>query len=72
MTHPESKSLSPKGQPCERRTIGLLTRRRIRATSYSDIGKEANRLDERTTGLLLLAELEEALTSYGNIADATN
>lgn len=50
--HPESKSLGPNGEAVTRQTAGLLRRRGVEAippTVY--IGKEANRLDQRLSGL---------------------
>jgi len=46
-THPEAKSLGPKGQPCGRRTVGLLLRRPVMVGTIALIGKESNRLEER-------------------------
>ena len=52
VAHPESKSLGPDGEPVTRRTAGVLRRRGVEAlppTVY--IGKEANKLDDRLSGL---------------------
>ena len=51
-THPEPKSLGADGHPCDRRTIGLLSRRPVRAGTRSCIGKESNRLEEVLHGLV--------------------
>jgi hypothetical protein len=63
-THPEAKSLGPDGRPCDRRTVGLLTRRPVRVAAIHYIGKEANKLDERESGLV--ADLDDVLTEYRN------
>ena len=51
-THPETKSLGPDGQPCDRRTAGLLGRRPAMATEMVVVGKEANELEQVETGLI--------------------
>jgi hypothetical protein len=51
-THPEPKSLGPDRQPCGRQTRGLLQRRPVTATEISYIGKESNRLEETSAGLI--------------------
>jgi hypothetical protein len=51
-SHPEPKSLGPDGAPSSRRTSGPLQRRPVAATAITYIGKEANRLEETTAGLI--------------------
>jgi hypothetical protein len=63
-THPESKALGPDGRVCDRQTIGLLRRRPITAGKIVLIGKEANRLDERSSGELSADDLDQHLTTY--------
>jgi len=65
LTHPEPKSADANGAPCARETIGLLRLRHIHADSYTHIGKEANRLDERETDQLTAADLDEHQLEYG-------
>ena len=61
--HPEPKSLDPRGQPCARRSPpGLLSRRSVEMLTLSLIGKESNRLDETTAGLI--GTLDDTLTIY--------
>lgn len=63
-THPESKALGPDGKPCGRMTIGLLSRRPVIAGRVLLIGKEANRLEERSSGELTVNDLDQHLTTY--------
>ena len=63
-THPEPKSLDPDGRPCHRQSVGLLQRRPVTATEISYIGKESNRLDETTAGLI--HDSSEILSSYSD------
>lgn len=49
-THPESKSLGPDGQPCNRATAGLLRRRPVKAAAIHHIGKESNKSRRRSPG----------------------
>src|SRR2546430_12953803 len=49
--HPEPKSVGADGQPCNRATIGLLSRRPVRVGVRRYIGKESNRLEEVLPGL---------------------
>lgn len=49
-THPEPKSCDPSGQPCDRRSTGLLGRRPVLVRLVREIGKEANRLEELASG----------------------
>jgi hypothetical protein len=51
-SHPEPKSLGTDGAPCDRSRVGLLRRRPVTATAITYIGKEANRLEEATAGLI--------------------
>jgi len=53
--HPEDKSLSPDGEPCEAYTRGLLLRRPIQAmTPFNFIGKEIERRTQEGEDLILL------------------
>jgi len=63
-THPESKSLGPDGQTCDRGTVGLLQRRPVTVGKIVLIGKESNRLEERSRGELTTDDLDERLTTY--------
>jgi hypothetical protein len=60
--HPEPKSLSPDLRPCSRKTRGLLHRRPVIATEISYIGKESNRLEETSAGLI--HDAAEILSHY--------
>jgi len=60
--HAEPKSLGPDGAPCGRATIGLLTRRPVRAGSAVYIGKESNRHEEVDRGLV--HEIAEVRATY--------
>lgn len=51
-THPESKSLGPSGEVCDRKTKGLLKRRQITVMGIMYVGKESNRLEEVQAGLI--------------------
>jgi hypothetical protein len=46
LNHPEYKSADASGRVCDKRTVGLLTRRNIRVGKIRYIGKESNRLEE--------------------------
>ena len=61
-THPEAKSLGPDGSPCDRATLGLLSRRPIKAAAIHYIGKESNKIEEALSGLI--TDLGDALTEY--------
>ena len=61
---PETKALGPDGAACERDTVGLLGRRPILATTIAHLGKESNRLDERTGSLLDLDDEPAYQTIY--------
>jgi len=50
--HPEPKSLGPDGQPCDRATVGLLSRRPVRAGRAVYVGKESNRHEDVDHGLV--------------------
>ena len=63
-THPESKSLGPDGRPCGRGTVGLLRRRPVTVGTITLIGKESNRLEERSRGELAVDDLDERITTY--------
>lgn len=49
-THPEAKSAGVDGLVCSRRTVGLLSRRKVRETYVTHVGKEANKLEEVQAG----------------------
>lgn len=51
--HPESKSTEASGLVCRRTTKGVLHRRAVKAATVTHIGKEANRLEDRLSGLVL-------------------
>jgi hypothetical protein len=61
-THPESKSLGPDGTPCDRQTVGLLTRRPVKLAAVHYIGKESNKIEEALSGLV--ADQDDELTEY--------
>lgn len=63
-THPESKSLGPDGGPCGRGTVGLLGCRPITVGKIDLIGKESNRLEERSRGELTVGDLDERIATY--------
>jgi hypothetical protein len=63
-SHPEPKSLGPDGAPCSRRTSGRLGRRPVTATTITYIGKEANRLEETSAGLI--HDSGEILNTYSD------
>ncbi len=50
--HPEPKSLGPDGQACDRATVGLLSRRPVRAGRAVYVGKESNRHEDVDHGLV--------------------
>ena len=64
-THPEAKSLGPRGEVCTRSTVGLLIRRPIAAATIHHIGKEANRLEEVNAGIV--GDLGEVLNEYQDL-----
>jgi hypothetical protein len=61
-THPEAKSLGPDGKPCNRATVGLLSRRPVKVAAIHHIGKESNRIEDAQSGLV--TDLDEVLTEY--------
>lgn len=63
-THPEAKALRPDGEPCGRLTIGLLTRRPVTAGNIVLIGKEANRLEKRSSGEVSTNDIDQRLSIY--------
>ena len=63
-THPESKSLGTDDKPCDRATVGLLSRRPVKVAAVHYIGKESNEIEERESGLV--RDLDDALTEYRN------
>jgi hypothetical protein len=66
--HPEAKSLGPHGEKVEKWTRGLLQRRPVEALMPLHlIGKEANRLDDRVSGVVL--DYEDYQTEYANPHD---
>ena len=52
------------GQPCGRATVGLLQRRPVTVGKIVLIGKESNRLEERSRGELTVDDLDERITTY--------
>jgi len=60
--HPESKRCGPDGQPCGKRTDGVLSRRPVYAAGLVCIGKEAHRLEERD----LVAGLDEVQSVFAD------
>lgn len=50
--HPEAKCADAAGNPCERRTTGLLQRRHIKIDMIKCIGKESNSLENVEEGLV--------------------
>ncbi len=51
-THPEPKSATTEGLPCDRKTVGLLRRRVVQPAWITYIGKESNQLEEVERGLV--------------------
>lgn len=51
-THPEPKSAAQDGTECDRTTIGLLSRREVRATGITYVGKESTRVEDVEQGLV--------------------
>ena len=62
-THPEPKSNGPNGKPCGRGAVGLLARRPVAMSTLSLIGKESNKLEKTTAGLI--GALGDVLSAYG-------
>lgn len=52
LVHPEPKSADRTGKPCDRRTRGLLYRRRVGIAKLVFHGKEANQLEDVQNGLV--------------------
>ncbi|MEP7352783.1 MAG: hypothetical protein ABI824_06085 [Acidobacteriota bacterium] len=50
--HPEAKCSDSKGLPCEKQTMGILSRRHVRIERIKYIGKESNSLEEVGEGLI--------------------
>jgi hypothetical protein len=68
LAHPETKSLAPDGTPCRGNTRGLLQHRPVRGVLPAHyIGKEANRIDDRTHGLV--DDADEYRTEYTDPTD---
>jgi hypothetical protein len=63
---PRAKEPRPDGNVCQPDSKGLLTRRPVTATHITYIGKESNRLEEATAGLL--HDLDEILDTYNDPA----
>ena len=49
--HPESKCADADGNPCDKQSIGLLQRRRVRIDQLKFLGKESNSLENVELGL---------------------
>ena len=69
ITHVETKALGPDGQPCKRDTIGILSRRQVHAGRIVTIGKEANRVDDRASGLAQFSNADRLLVTYAEPQD---
>jgi len=63
--HPEPKSLGADGHPCDRGTIGLLTRRPVQVGARTYIGKESNRLEDVLHGLV--HDVREVRATYMDV-----
>jgi hypothetical protein len=50
--HPEAKCADAFGNPCDRRTTGLLQRRHIKIAQIKCIGKESNSIEDVDVGLI--------------------
>jgi hypothetical protein len=50
-SHPEAKCADSQGNPCDRRTVGLLQRRHIKVDQIRSIGKESNSLENVEEGM---------------------
>jgi hypothetical protein len=64
LSHSEAKSSSADGDPCKPWTLGLLGRRHAIAETVSYVGKETNRLSERSSGLLGAGSRSEVQATY--------
>jgi hypothetical protein len=51
-SHPETKCADSQGNPCGRKTFGLLQRRHIKVDQIKNIGKESNSLEDIDAGLI--------------------
>jgi hypothetical protein len=60
--HPESKCADEHENVCDRQTIGMLYRRRVRIGEIICIGKESNNLEEVDAGLI--HSVESVYTTY--------
>ncbi|WP_445185555.1 helix-turn-helix domain-containing protein [Pseudonocardia sp. Cha107L01] len=67
LRHPEHKANGPDGRPCRSDTVGLLQRRDVHLAVLHHIGKEANRLDDITAGII--GSQDQILTDYTNATD---
>jgi hypothetical protein len=64
--HPEAKSLGPDDKPCDKQTVGLLSRRHVTPIPpLRHRGKEGNRIDEREAGI---ADPDATHTEYSDPA----
>lgn len=62
--HPESKCADANGNPCGKRTVGLLQRRHVRIDQIRYIGKESNRLEDVESALI--HSPEDVYTEYAD------
>lgn len=60
--HPESKCADENGNPCDKQTIGLLSRRHVQIRRIRYIGKESNSLEDVEAGMVHSTEI--AYTEY--------
>jgi hypothetical protein len=60
--HPEAKFADAQGEPCRKRTVGLLHRRHVRIGLLTNIGKESNSLEE--VQARLVHDGDDAYTTY--------
>ena len=58
------EATGPDGQPCGRGTAGLLQRRPVKVGRIVLIGKESNRIEERSSGELTADDVVELVTTY--------
>jgi hypothetical protein len=68
--HPEAKCADMNGDVCDKQTVGLLQRRRIRIGETKFIGKESNSLEEVEAGLIhdrknVYAEYDDPGATFG-------
>ena len=64
--HPEPKSAGASGDECGRDDKGVLSRRLIRSSGITYLGKEANRLEEVLRGLV--HDLAEVVSAHTDLA----